>query len=365
MAFAVEPSRALYAVLMAGGSGTRFWPASRASRPKQLIRLSGPRTLIQQTYDRVQPLVGPERTLVVTGRAHARAVGQQLPDLPRRNVLVEPCGRNTAACAALAAGEVLARDPDGVIVLFPADHVIIDTDRWQRLVRAGWQLASERNAVVTFGLEPNRPETGFGYIKLGKDLSEAPVFGLHEVDEFVEKPVLERAKAFVASGQYLWNSGVFVLRAKRLLDLICEHVPQVGAAVGRLVKTGARGRAKLIADLYPALPAVSLDGGVMEKASGLVVLRASVGWSDVGSWSALNEVLPADERGNVMLGPALALDSSNCVLYSSGATIAALGVSDLVVVQTPDAILVCPKSRAQEVRDVVERLKQAKKDDLL
>lgn len=356
-----ETTSRLYAVLMAGGSGTRFWPASRAARPKQLIRLSGPRSLIQDTYDRIAPLVSPERILVVTGKFHARAVAQQLPELPKGNILVEPVGRNTAACAGLAALTVAERDPDALLALFPSDHVIQRAQDWRALVAAGAALAIEQDAVVTFGLEPNRPETGFGYIRVGEPLGNGPA---RRVAEFVEKPVLERAIEFLNSKQYLWNSGVFVAGARKLLGLIREHAPEVSASLDRIANA-KKARDRVIKVVYPTIPSVSLDGGVMEKAGGLIVLPAQVGWSDVGSWSALHEVLPADDRGNVTLGQALAIDSSGCVLYSSGATITALGVKDLVVVQTPDAVLVCPKERAQEVRTIVDRLRAEKKDSLL
>lgn len=350
---------------MAGGSGTRFWPASRAALPKQLIRLSGERTLLQDTFDRIRPAVPAERVLVVTGKAHARQVARQLPELSRENILVEPVGRNTAACAGLAAIAVAERDPAGRMALFPADHVIAPAARWRELVLAGDRLAALEDAVVTFGLTPTRPETGFGYIRVGDPLHVPGVPEAYRVAAFVEKPVLAKALEFVECRRYLWNSGVFVIGARRLLQLFDEHAPQVGSGLRRILEAGPRRRKRVLAEVYEALPAVSLDGGVMEKATGLVVLPARVGWSDVGSWSALHEVLPADDRGNVTLGDTVAVDSSGCVLYSSGATIAALGVKDLVVVQTPDAILVCPKDRAQEVRKIVDLLRQSRRDNLL
>lgn len=360
------PGTALYAVLMAGGSGTRFWPASRAARPKQLIAIKGARTLIQSALDRVAPLVPPERVLVVTARAHARAVARQLPEVPARNLLVEPIGRNTAPCAGLATVEALARDPDALLALFPADHVIADTATWRRLLASAWRLVSERDTVVTFGLPAAKPETGFGYIRAGAPVANPHAPQLREVAGFVEKPDLTTASAYVRSGEWLWNSGVFVLRARRLRALIDEHAPDIGAGLARVeAARGAAGRKRAVRDVYPDLPALSLEGAVMERAAGMVMIPAQVGWSDVGSWSALDEVLPVDDAGNVARGPVVALDASGCVLYSSGALIAALGVRDLIVVQTPDAVLVCPKDRAQDVRQVVERLRAAKKDELL
>jgi mannose-1-phosphate guanylyltransferase len=360
------PERPLFAILMAGGSGTRFWPASRAARPKQLVAVSGERTLLQSALDRVRPLVPPERVLVVTAKAHARAVARQLPEIPKKNLLVEPVGRNTAACAGLATCEALARDPNALLALFPADHVIADTPEWRRLLVSAARVVSERDTVVTFGLPANRPETGFGYIRAGAPVAERLAPGMREVAGFVEKPDLETARRFVSSGEWLWNSGVFVVRARRLRELIDEHQPKIGAGLARIERaTGAAARRRALAEVYPELPAVSLDGGVMERVPGMVLMPARVGWSDVGSWSALDEVLPVDAAGNVARGPVLALDASGCVLYSSGALIAALGVKDLIVVQTEDAVLVCPKDRAQDVRQVVDRLKQMKKERLL
>jgi mannose-1-phosphate guanylyltransferase len=363
--------RSLYAVLMAGGSGTRFWPASRVRRPKQLLRLAGEQTLIQDTLARIRPLVGVERVVVVTARAQARAVARQLAGLPAKNLLVEPCPRNTAACAGLAAMEVVARDPDAVLALFPADHVIAAAASWRRLVAGAARVVAATGSVVTFGIEPSRPETGFGYIRTAGAASAAVPAGpgapaARPVEAFVEKPDLDRAREFVRSGRYLWNSGVFVAGARHLLDLIGRFVPEIGEGIAHLARLrGARGYATALARTFRAFPSVSLDASVMEKASGLLVMPARVGWSDVGSWSALDEVLPADRAGNVALGPSLCLDSQRCVVYSSGALVAALGVADLVVVQTPDAVLVCPKERAQDVRRVVERLRGRSRDDLL
>jgi len=348
----------LYVCLMAGGSGTRFWPASRSHCPKQLLRLVGEGTLIQETHRRLHSLTEPSRTLVVTARSQVRAVAQQLPELPNENLLSEPIGRNTAACAGLAATFVAGRDPDAVLALFPADHVIRDADRWRALVEQSARLVAESDRVVTFGLTPTRPETGFGYIRLGEPITFEGMDGLHEVDAFVEKPDLDRATEFVRTGRYLWNGGVFIAKARRFLGLIREHLPDLAEGLSRIGKAkDSRQFRTLVNKVYPTLPSVSLDQGVMEKTRGLIVVRADVGWSDVGSWAALSDVVRADERGNVALGPSLSIDSENCVTYSSGSLIATLGVQDLVVVQTKDAILVCPRNRTQEVRQIVDRLR--------
>jgi mannose-1-phosphate guanylyltransferase len=350
--------RHLWPVIMAGGSGTRFWPASRARWPKQLLALSGERTLLQETRARVAPLAPPERTLVVTHADHAKAVRSQLPELPRGNVLPEAVARNTAACAALAAYTVAEQDPDGLLLLLPSDHEMQDPESWRGIILKGAADAQALDTVLTLGLVPTRPEIGYGYIKTGPLVKNARTPGLRKVAEFVEKPVLERAKRFVASGRYLWNSGVFLVRAGHLVELVREHLTDLARGLEGVFAKRASRRAAELARVYPTLPAVSLDVGIMEKATGLIVAPANVGWSDVGSWSALHEVLPEDAARNIGVGEALHVDSSGCVTYSTDGLIATVGVQDLVIVKTADAVLVCPKDRAQDVRKIVEELKK-------
>ncbi|MBI4859340.1 MAG: mannose-1-phosphate guanylyltransferase [Candidatus Riflebacteria bacterium] len=359
------PAIPLYAVLMAGGSGTRFWPASRERTPKQLIKLSGQRSLIQETFDRVRPLADPEHILVVTSRAHATAVARHLPELPRDNLLIEPVGRNTAACAGLAAPTIHARHPKAAIALFPADHKIVDWAGWQTLIEGAWRLIASTDAVITFGLTPTRPETGYGYIRVGAPIDHSALPGLCAADAFVEKPDLERARQFLESGRHLWNSGVFVLRVRTLMVLISEHLPELSAGLHKIAwASPGPSRQRVMRRVYPGLPSVSIDKGIMEKAA-LLVAPANVGWSDVGSWSALGDVLSPDEQGNVVVGPAMCVNSAGCIVYSSGPLVTMLEVSDLIVVQTSDAILVCPKSRAQDVRLVVDQLRAQGKTRLL
>lgn len=377
----------LFAVLMAGGSGIRFWPVSRAKRPKQLVHLTGERTLIQQTYDRIVGLTGPGRVLVVTGRDHAREVRIQLSDLEARNVLVEPLGRNTAPCAALAALAAWVRNPKAIVALFPADHVVKDEPHWRTLVvRAAQAVRAHPDRIITFGLKPTRLETGFGYIETGDPVGEAILPGGMTVRRFVEKPDVATVAAFLEGGRHLWNGGVFVVGARHLLDCVAHHLPLLWAGLmnmllgspepvadpGHVTPTqmntlsNALSRpASLRADDYARLPSISLDHGIMEKESSLWVLPADVGWSDVGSWSALDEVLVGDSGGNVTVGSATMVDSHNCVAYGDGARVVLLGVRDLIVVQTRDAVLVCPRGRAQDVRRVVQRLQEDGLDDLL
>ncbi len=343
-----------HAVIMAGGSGTRFWPASRAAHPKQLLSLGGGGSLLQETVRRLDNLISRERVWIVTSGAHSESLRQQVPELPAANILVEPCGRNTAPCVGLAALHIRRREPEAVLVCMPADHIIQELPAWQRLMRVALETASERGRVAIFGIPPTRPETGFGYVKFD-DLQDAA--GRHRVERFTEKPARERAEAFLAEGHWYWNSGIVAWRADTFLDLCREHLPELMDLLDELdasLETPAYG--DTLARLYPRMPSVSFDFGILEKAAQLVGLPAAMGWSDVGSWSALPEVLPADEAGNVSLGEFLALEARGCIAYAPGKLVAAVGVEDLVVVDTPDAVLICHKDRAQDVKHVVERL---------
>jgi mannose-1-phosphate guanylyltransferase len=346
---------ALYPVIIAGGSGTRFWPLSRKSRPKQFLALTGDKSLLRLTADRVRPLAPASRTLVVCGKAHVAAVKKILPELPAANILVEPVARNTAPAVGLAAAVVARRDPQGVMVVLPADHHVSDTAAFRRALSAAARAADD-GELVTIGIEPTSPETGFGYVQQGRVLAKgAPP--VREVKRFVEKPDLETATAYLASGDYLWNGGIFVFRADRILEELQRHLPETGeplAAIGRAV--GKRGFARVLAANFPRMPAISLDYGVMEKASRIAVVPASFGWSDVGSFTALPLVRPLDRHGNVVEGEALLIDVADSVILAGSRPLAVVGVRGLVVVDAGDALLICPKERAQDVRRVVEEL---------
>jgi mannose-1-phosphate guanylyltransferase len=346
---------ALYPIIMAGGSGTRFWPLSRKSRPKQFLSLTGEKSLLRLTADRVRPLAGADRTFVVCGRAHAAAVRKIFPELPAANVLVEPVARNTAPAIGLAAAVVAKRDPEGVLVVLPSDHHVGDLKGFRRALAVAARAASE-GELVTIGIKPDHPETGFGYVQQGKVLTEGAL-PVREVKRFVEKPNLETAKGYIGSGDYLWNGGIFLFRADRILEELQRHLPETSeplAAIGRAV--GSKGFARALALHFPKMPAISLDYGVMEKASRLAVVPAAFGWSDLGSFTALPGVRELDPYGNVVEGQALLLDVADSVVLAGERPLAVVGVKGLVVVDAGDAVLVCPKERAQEVRRVVEEL---------
>jgi mannose-1-phosphate guanylyltransferase len=344
-----------YAVLLAGGSGTRFWPLSRRSRPKQLLSISEARSLLRITYERIAPLFPAERVFVVTAGDLAGPTRREIPEIPGANVLAEPAARNTAPAVGLAAAAIAGRDPDAVLAVLPADHHVADEPAFREAVRGACALAAA-GRIVCLGVRPSRPETGFGYLEV-----EPRPDGTLAVARFVEKPDLPRARAFFAEpGRYLWNSGTFFFRADAILAAIGRHLPDLAAALGRF----ASGESDLRA-LYAAAPSISIDFGVMEKEKGLAALPLAAGWNDLGSWEALAEVHPADESGNVATSDVLPVDAAGCVVHAPGKLVALLGVHDLVVVDTPDAILVCPRERAQDVRRVVEALAARRREDLL
>lgn len=354
----------LYAVIMAGGSGTRFWPASRQKRPKQLLTLFGQSSLLQQTVARLEPLCRPEQVLVVTGRDHAAAVGQQLPRVPAAQILAEPLARNTAPAAGLAAAWVARRDPETVCLVLPADQLITQEDLYIETLRRAVELARSEEVLVTLGLTPRYPATGFGYIECGQVLdSRGPQ--VCAVRAFHEKPDLPTAQAYLASGRHLWNSGMFIWRAGVLLAEMDRHLPELAAGLAELapaLDTAEQGQA--LEQVYSGLPAISVDHGIMEKSDRLRVVRADFGWSDVGSWEAMAELWPADQEGNASQdGRVVAVEAQGNLVSAQGRLAALLGVKDLVAVVTDDVLLILPKQRSQEVRRLVERLKDSGQDE--
>ena len=353
-----------FAVILGGGSGTRLWPASRRTRPKQLLSLGAPESLIASAVRRGRELVGVENTLIVTAADQAAAVRAAIPELPAANIVAEPVPRNTAAAVGLGAVTAQRRaGGDAVIAVLPADPYIGDEPTFARLVRLA--IAEARETIVTIGVRPTHAETGFGYIRQGARLPRDGGDGVHDVAGFYEKPDRPTAERYVASGEYLWNSGMFFLTARRMLDEARRHLPSLGALLDEAV--AARDADAVIAKGYADAPSISIDHGIMEKALGLRVIPGAFGWNDVGSWAALTALRAPDARGNVVIGGATLIDGDgSIVMADEGAPyVGVLGVSDLVVVATKDAILVIPKDRAQDVRRIVEAAKQSGRDDLL
>ena len=349
-----------YAVVLAGGAGTRFWPASREELPKQFLAL-GPdpaEPLLAAACRRVAPLCPPSHVYVATAERLRDATARALPGLPAEQILCEPVGRNTAPCIGWATHVIARRDPDALVMVFPADHVVEDEPAFLGALREALAQA-EAGFLTTVGIAPTRPETGFGYVETG-----APLGGqAFRVERFVEKPPAERARAFVEGGRHLWNGGMFIYRASAMLRAIEEHLPELAAGLRELDEAARRGAEPArLASVYPTLPNVSIDHGVMERAAPLAVVLASFGWSDVGSWQSAWELAAKDDAGNAAPEGTLFVDARGNYVRSlradGGRTVALLGVDDLVVVETEEALLVLPRSRSQDVRLVVEALRR-------
>ena len=360
----------IHPVIMAGGSGTRFWPLSRKRRPKQFLALIGDATLLAATVQRLPPLAKADRTFVVCGPEHARVARRLLPALPPENFVVEPCPRNTAPCVGLAALHVAARDPKGIIAMLPADHHVARPDAFREALSAAGQLALT-GAIATIGIRPSRPETGYGYLEVGPRLAVRTRgksrLSAHKVARFVEKPDVVTAARYLAEGGYLWNSGIFVFRADVILEEIGAAMPALRASLDRIARDlGTRRYARTLAKVFPGCPAISIDYGVMEKSQRIAVVPADFGWSDVGSFAALPEVRKTDAHGNVKEGEALVLDGKNSVVLATGGRpVAVIGLDDVIVVDAGDAVLVCRRDRAQDVRKAVDELARRGREDLL
>lgn len=344
----------LYPVVMAGGSGTRFWPLSRVRRPKQFLPLSSTKPLLVETVARLKGLSTLKQTYVVCGRTHAPLVRRLLRGLPPKNVLVEPAARNTAPAIALATWVIGAQDPEAVLAVLPSDHHVANPAAFRAVLERAAKVARDGD-LVTVGIHPTRPETGYGYIRLGTSIGQ----GAFRVQAFVEKPDPVTAAEYVSSKEYLWNGGIFVFTARAMKEAFTHHLPDIARVMERLKpRIGTRRFASALQRSFPRLPSVSVDYGVMEKARNIDVVPGDFGWSDVGSFAAIPEVRLTDSSGNVAVGDAtLVLDSAGCVVLGDGRPLVVLGMRDTVVVDAGDAVLVIPRERSQDVRQVVEVLR--------
>jgi mannose-1-phosphate guanylyltransferase len=349
----------MYIVILAGGSGTRFWPLSRAARPKQLISLTGDRSMLQRTVERVLPLK-PKRILIITNRIQSEETERQLAHYRKIpiDVIAEPSAKNTAPAIGLAATIIAAHDPEGVMVVLPADHFIKDEQALQQtLVDA--VHAARKGYLVTLGIMPSSPETGYGYIEADMELRGSGPF---PVRRFVEKPPLDEAVRYLDAGNFFWNSGMFIWRADTIMAEISAYLPDLAEALSRVTFTNdvweLSDLDEQIASMYGSVASVSIDYGVMEKSSRVQVVPVEMGWSDVGSWSSLPEVVEADDSGTVCVNSNghVSFDSSGCLIYVDSKVVATVGVHNLIVVSTPDALLICDRERAQDVKKVVEEL---------
>ena len=353
-----------YGLILAGGRGTRFWPRSRTTRAKQVLYFLGEKTLFQQTGERLRPVIPPERIWVLTNEHLRGEIVRQLPEVPAKQILAEPVQRNTAPCITLAAHVLRSIDEDSVMGVFPADHVITRPARYLRLVRPAFK-AADKGDIAVIGIQPRWPETGYGYIEFKGALEPGSTL-LQPVKSFREKPDEPTAKRFVSSGRFLWNAGMFFWRTDVLLAAMRRYQPKTATLLSAIPPFGHRQFASKMAELFPRCDNISIDYAVLEKADNVVGIAADdIGWNDVGSWNAVHDLLPKDGSGNVAVSDALLHDSSGNYIDARGKLVALLGVKNLVIVDTPDALLVADRSRAQEVGTLVKQLEKRKREDLL
>ena len=344
----------VYAIIMAGGSGERFWPLSTPEYPKQFLRLLGGNSLLRKTVERIEPLIPIERQIVVAGKQHAALVREELPDIPSANFLWEPVGRNTAACVGLASLFIERRDPDAVVIILPADHHIPDSSALLSALQLAVRTADERSGTVTIGVKPDRPETGYGYVLIGPEID----YGVHAVLEFREKPEEETAKRYLEAGNYFWNAGIFVVKNQTVQGLIRTHLPGHWSKLEQIRSVMETLKyEKIISELYPTFEKISMDYGVLEKADNIFMVYGKFEWDDLGSWTALDRVFAKDEDDNVVIGRHVGLNTSNCIIYGrEGKVVATIGLRDLIVAETEHGLLICPKSQAQEIRSLLKKI---------
>ena len=352
------------ALIMAGGRGERFWPRSRQNMPKQFLSLTDDgKTMIQLTVDRILPLVNMEDIFIVTNRSYKDLVRQQLPELPEENILCEPVGKNTAPCIGLGAVHMAKRYGDAVMMVLPSDHLIKYTSLFLNTLSDACEVAEQGENLVTLGIAPDSPETGYGYIKFQPEETLGRAFA---VERFVEKPDLETAKAYLASEQYLWNSGMFIWKTSTILKNLetylpetCQGLKKIGEAIGTPMEEQALERE------FQAFQAESIDYGVMEKAKNIYILSGSFGWDDVGSWLAVSRIKRSNELGNVVEGNVVTVDTRNTTIQGGGKLIAAVGLEDMIVVDSEDALLICEKDHAGDIKKVLENLKICNRTEYL
>ena len=351
------------AVIMAGGQGRRFWPVSRKNKPKQFLSLMGDnRSMLQNTVERLNGTVPEENIYVVTNACYKETVESQLPGINSDNIICEPVGRNTAPCIGLALNAIRKRFEDAVMIVLPSDHVVKNPKLFMDTLTELVEAARTANGLFTIGIRPNYPETGYGYIKFDKNENAIA----RKVEEFKEKPDYETAKAYVESGNYAWNSGMFVWKASTILEKFAELLPDIYAClttIGDAMNTPDEDR--VIQEVYPVIPKISIDYGILERSDDVLVLSGDFGWNDVGSWDMMKVIYDEDAEGNILVGDHVNIDTTNTISFSSGKMIATIGVDNLVVVETEDAILVCDKNRVQDVKKVVDTLNEQGRTDLL
>jgi mannose-1-phosphate guanylyltransferase len=345
---------------MAGGFGTRFWPESTQKKPKQFLSLFGQQTMLQRTVNRIQSLIPPKQTWIITNQRYVSLAQEQLPEVPEENIIGEPVAKDTAPCVAAASTLIHRQDPDATMVVLPADHLINDAEEFLSILQAGAEKARRSDSLITIGIKPTRPETGYGYIEFDEDSSESvDNYQLKRVNQFREKPDIATAKQFISAGRFLWNSGMFIWTVPTIRDVFQRYLPEIANAAAGLQMARKENQEEALELFYQSSPSISIDYGIMEKARQVFVIPGDFGWSDVGSWRALYELSDKDENKNVLQKKRTVTESSsgNIVRGTGNKMIALAGVENLAVVETEDAILVCDLEQTQSVKQIVKKLK--------
>jgi len=354
----------IFSLILAGGGGIRFWPLSRKDLPKQYLNLSGNDALINETILRQKGLIPYEHTFIITGKNQSNTLEEVLlKEIPKENIFYESVGRNTAPCILLSAMKIHKKYGDGVMCVFPSDHYISNATAFKNVLCDAVKIAETTDNLITIGIKPTFPSTGYGYIKYN---SVNKIGNAYEVTDFIEKPVYEKACQFLSEGSYLWNSGTFIWRISIILDNFKRFLPRMYKQMEKIMPyLWKENEGEMLDEIYSELQSISVDYGILERSGDVYVLLGDYGWSDIGSWDSLGSIFPSDKFGNIVKADHLNIDSRECIIFGSKKIIATIGLEDMIVVSVDDATLVCPKSRAQDVKEIVELLKKNGRFDLL
>ena len=348
-----------HAVIMCGGSGSRFWPESRKMYPKQFLNTFGEKTMIQLTVDRISKFIPLENIYMMTNKNYVDTIKKQVPQIFEENLIIEPMIKETAACIGYSAVKLLKADPEAVMIVLPSDHYIHDEEMFILTIKQGLAIAGSENCLVTMGIKPARPETAYGYIETGKKIDWSYRIPTYKIKRFTEKPNREKAQEFIDKGTYLWNSGIFIWKASVLLRQYKKFLPEMYQCLRRISDhIGYPGEAETVEEEYDKIDGISIDYGILEKTWDVYVMESSFVWDDIGNWNALERYLPKDESNNSLKGECKVLDTQNCILYGNKKLIAAVGVKDLIIVETDDVVLVCSKDRDQDIKLLIKELQK-------
>jgi len=358
----------MYVLIMAGGVGSRFWPMSRKANPKHLLNIVGSKSMLKLTYERVKSLTTPEKIIVITSKEQKSAIEKQLPQIPKNNIIAEPVGRNTAPCIGLACAIIQVRETDDqIMIVLPSDHLVSNGKNFRDTIKVGIEYLKKKNCLITIGIKPKYPETGYGYIQADKVVFKSKGREIYRVKTFAEKPTLDTAERFLRSGDFFWNSGMFIWSVKSIMEEFEEYLPEIAEDLRRIKKTVDKPKFEaVVADVYSRTRPISIDYGVMEMAKNVCVIKADFDWNDLGSWEAVYNISPKDKNGNVInTKQNIMINSTNNYIYAQKKLVAAVDVEGLVVVDMDDAILICKKEESQNVKSVVEFLYRKKMDNYL